>query len=74
MNKQISTKILTGNIETKPYYKIKGGKTPCEYCKYKSICNFNNGICKNSYYYVGNLNKEAILSNISDEEKQINKF
>lgn len=74
MIKQISTKILTGNIETKPYYKIKGGKTPCEYCKYKSICNFNNGICKNSYYYVGNLNKEAILSNISDEEKQINKF
>ena len=44
--KQISEEILTGNISIKPYYKIKQGKTPCEYCKYKSICNFNSGIDK----------------------------
>ena len=69
MIQQISEKILTGNIETKPYYKVKGGKTPCEYCKYKSICNFNSGICKNSYYYVGNLNKDTILEDIERESK-----
>ena len=63
--KQISKEILTGNIDIKPYYKTKSGKTPCEYCSYKSICNFNNGICKNSYYYVGNTNKDAILDSIS---------
>lgn len=63
--KQISKEILKGNIDIKPYYKIKGGKTPCEYCKYKTICNFNNGICKNSYYYIGNTNKDAILDSIS---------
>ena len=34
--KQISNEILTGDISVKPYYKLKQGKTPCEYCKYKS--------------------------------------
>lgn len=66
MLQQISTEILTGKIDVKPYYKVKGGKTPCEYCGYHSICQFNNGICKNSYYYVGNVNKEAILEKIAD--------
>lgn len=64
--KQISKEILSGNIEIKPYYKVKGGKTLCDYCKYKTICNFNNGICKSQYYYVGNTNKDAILDKISD--------
>ena len=65
MLRQISTEILKGNIDVKPYYKIKGGKTPCEYCKYHAICGFNNGICKNSYYYVGNVNKDAILEQVA---------
>lgn len=64
---QISKEIWTGNIDVKPYYKIKGGKTPCEYCSYHSICQFNNGICKNSYYYIGNINKDAILDEISND-------
>jgi len=68
MIKQISEEILTGKIEVKPYYKVKGGKTPCEYCKYHSICQFNNGICKNSYHYIGNINKDAILDSISENE------
>lgn len=65
--KQISKEILSGNIDVKPYYKVKGGKTPCDYCKYKTICNFNNGICKDYYYYVGNINKDAILDEISQK-------
>ena len=62
--KQISNNILSGNIDIKPYYKIKGGKTPCEYCKYKSICNFNNGICKKDYNYIGNENKDYIFEHL----------
>jgi len=64
--KQISNQILKGNIDIKPYYKIQGGKTPCEYCKYKAICNFNNGICKKQYHYIGNINKESILEDIQN--------
>ncbi len=67
--KQISEEILTGNISVKPYYKIKQGKTPCEYCKYKSICNFNSGICKKEYNYIGNEEKEYILEQIKEEQE-----
>ena len=66
--KQISNEILSGNIEIKPYYNIKQGKTPCEYCKYKSICNFNNGICKKEYNYIGNAEKEYILEQIKNSQ------
>ena len=64
--KQISNAILSGNIDVKPYYKIKQGKTPCEYCKYRSICNFNTGICKKEYNYIGNSEKEYILEQIKE--------
>ena len=62
--KQISNEILTGDISVKPYYKLKQGKTPCEYCKYKSICNFNTGICKKEFRFVGDEGKEQILEEI----------
>ena len=62
--RQIGKEILSGKIDIKPYYKVQGGRTPCEYCKYHSICNFNNGICKSSYTYIGNKNKSDILENI----------
>ncbi len=64
MIKKISKEILTGNINIKPYYKVKDHKTPCDYCHYRAICNFNNGICQNAYRYIGNVNKEAILDSI----------
>lgn len=59
--KQISTEILSGNIDINPYYNTKNKKTPCEYCAYKSICNFNTSDCKNGYNYINNLEKETIL-------------
>lgn len=62
--KQISNEILTGDISVKPYYKLKQGKTLCEYCKYKSICNFNTGICKREFRFVGNEGKEQILERV----------
>ena len=37
--KEISMEILSGSIKIEPYYNMKTGKTPCEYCNYKSICN-----------------------------------
>lgn len=60
--KEISKEIFNGNIELKPYYKNR--KTPCEYCSYKSMCNFNAGICKNSYKYIQKLTKDDVLNKI----------
>ena len=62
--KQISNEIMSGDINVKPYYKIKNGQTPCSYCKYKSVCNFNTGICKKQYNYIGNESKDAVLEEI----------
>lgn len=66
--KQISDEILSGNIEKKPYYnsKLNKGKTQCEYCNYKSICKFEPGI-NGGYSYIGTLNKDAIIDNISQQ-------
>ena len=62
--KQIGNEILSGDIRIRPYYKLKQGQTPCEYCKYKSICNFNTGIYKKEYNYIGNASKEYIFENL----------
>lgn len=58
--KQISTEILDGNINIEPYYSIKNKKTPCEYCSYKSICQFSQ-TTKNNYRYISNNSKEYVL-------------
>ena len=58
--KEISNEIFDGNIELKPYYKNK--KTPCEYCNYKNICGFNDGIIKNEYRYIYKKNKEEFFN------------
>ena len=66
--KQISKEIFSGSIDIKPYYNLKQGKTPCDYCPYKSICNFNNGICKKEYNYIGNAPKDYILEQIKNKQ------
>ncbi|MBR3133073.1 MAG: helicase-exonuclease AddAB subunit AddB [Clostridia bacterium] len=55
--KDISNEILKGKIDIKPYYLNK--KKPCDYCEYKSICNFDINMPGNSYNYInpGKVNK-----------------
>lgn len=62
--KEIASEILSGNIDILPSYNTKKKKTPCEYCEYKSICNFDSS--KNEYNYVPNLEKEVILEMIKE--------
>ena len=64
--KDISNEILSGNIELKPYYKVRNKKTPCEYCSYKSICQFNKGFCGNDYNYIYNRDKNIVLNNLNN--------
>ena len=64
--KQISEEIYDGNISIYPYYKKQGTNTPCEYCEYKSICNFNK-ITKNDYRFISKYSKENIFEKIKKE-------
>ncbi len=63
--KQISKEILDGNIDLKPYYSVNNKKTPCSYCEYKSICQFNPKLAGNKYNYIGNKPRQEILDEIS---------
>lgn len=63
--KQISKEILSGNIDINPTYITKKKKTPCEYCKYKAICNFDS--TENEYNYIPNMEKEAVLEMIKEK-------
>jgi len=60
--KEIAKEILSGNIDIKPSYNTKKKKTPCEYCEYRSICNFDSK--NNEYNYIENLEKQVILEKI----------
>ena len=65
--KDISNQILNGDISLKPYYD-KNKKTPCEYCQYHSICNFNTKNKGNSYFYIPNLSNEEIFEKIKENK------
>ena len=62
--KEIASEILSGNIDIRPIYNAKKKKTPCEYCEYKAICNFDSS--KNEYNYVPNLDKEVLFEMIKE--------
>ena len=62
--KQISKEIVSGNIELKPYYSEKNKNTPCQYCEYKTICQFNPKFKNNNYRYIPNEARQAILDRL----------
>lgn len=62
--KEISEEILSGDISLKPYYNIKTKKKPCDYCEYKSICQFDAGQNGNNYNYISKMEKDEILEKI----------
>lgn len=63
--KEIAKEILGGNIEVKPFN--RGGKTPCEYCNYQSICGFDTKNCENTYNYIDNKSKDDIITNMKNK-------
>ncbi len=60
--KNISKEILSGKIDITPYYRNK--KTPCEYCEYKSICQFDKNKFGNDYRYIPELKDEEVWKKI----------
>ena len=66
--KEISEEILSGKIDIEPYYNIKNKKTPCDYCQYKTICQFKPGENKNNYNYISKKEKEEILEDIKQRK------
>ena len=63
--KEISKEILKGNIDLKPYN--NKGKTPCDYCSYKSVCGFDTK--NNSFKYVANKSNDDVVKNMEEKCK-----
>ena len=64
----ISEEITSGNISITPYYdRSLSAKTPCEYCNYKTICNFKAGQNGNDYNYISNMSNQEILEKMNDQ-------
>jgi len=59
--------MLNGNISIIPYKKKKN--TPCEYCKFAAICQFDPSIKDNRYKYLEDKNKEEVWRLIETEVK-----
>jgi ATP-dependent helicase/nuclease subunit B len=64
VTKEISKKILDGEIDVKPYKKDSGGKTPCVYCDYNAVCQFDISIHGNNYRKIKKQSKEEVLMDI----------
>lgn len=43
-------------------------KTPCEYCSYKSICQFDKNKFGNEYNYIVNFSDDEVLEKITNEK------
>lgn len=59
--KKFAEEILNGNIKNEPIR--NKGKSPCSYCDYKSICNFDREL-GNSFKYISELKNEEVYEQI----------
>ena len=68
-NKYMETgnRIIEGNVAISPY-KMKA-RTPCTFCSYQSICQFDESLDANDYRVLAPKSKEAFFQSIREEEK-----
>ena len=64
---ELGEEILKGNVKVSPY---KSGKnTSCNYCLYKSVCQFDTLLEDNQYRILKNLKKEEIWQKLKQDER-----
>lgn len=61
--KKVGERLSEGDISISPY-KLNN-QTPCQFCSYKSICQFDMGRQENNYRALAKLKEETILEEIS---------
>ncbi|MBL4935838.1 helicase-exonuclease AddAB subunit AddB [Clostridium sp. YIM B02515] len=61
--------MLQGNISIKPYKKKKN--TPCEYCNFASICQFDTSISDNKYKIINDKNNDEVWELMRKEVEEV---
>lgn len=62
---KICSRMLSGEIEVAPYK--DGDETPCEWCEYTSICQFDTSFKDNSYNIAKSLKNDAAIEKMKKE-------
>lgn len=62
-------RILSGEIDLNPYYKLKDKKRACQYCPFRSVCSFDVMLAENQYHRMGNLKKEEIITKMGGNDE-----
>ncbi|MHC8971135.1 helicase-exonuclease AddAB subunit AddB [Priestia aryabhattai] len=65
---EAGTEITNGKIDISPY-KLKD-KTPCAFCEYRSICQFDESMENNEYRQLSTESQSVILDKIREEAKR----
>lgn len=63
--KKSGNDISSGMVDIAPY-KFKK-RTPCEYCAFKSVCQFDQSLESNDYRVLNSRNKEDVLARMREE-------
>ncbi|MDF2677686.1 MAG: addB [Bacillota bacterium] len=71
VTKKIAEEIISGKIEIMPYKK-ETGQTPCVYCDYNAVCQFDSAIEGNKYRKIKKMSKDDILFSIKKESEDEN--
>lgn len=61
---EIAGEILRGNIKIEPC-KVED-KTPCQYCQFSSICQFDKNLENNSYKKIPKLKDDEVIEKVKD--------
>ena len=65
---QIAKEMLSGRIDVKPYYSDKKKQTPCQFCQYHAICQFDTTCPGNEYQFIPNQDKEIVFERMKKKD------
>lgn len=60
--------IQSGDIQLNPFYQVTKKKTACEFCAFRSVCNFDVMLPENQYHRITPLTKEEIMKKMEGEQ------
>lgn len=61
-------RLLAGEIQLNPSYKISDKKRACQFCPFRSVCEFDVMLPENDYHRLESLSKEEVLNRIREEK------
>lgn len=66
--RQIGDEIVEGRVDIRPYR--KGRRSPCSWCVYRPVCQFDTLMEHNSYRFLPDLDKTEIWNRITEQEEE----